>query len=333
MPCFHPREIIINKPKLVYKWTELPDGSVKRDSEPFAVAQKYSIQVPCGKCAACLALQQAQWSFRIEQEALRGGHASALFVTFTFDNSHLPEDECLSKSHVQRYLRNLRQNLYRKYFDGTDKASVPKVVYYFCGEYGSLRGRPHYHAILFFSKSVDWRIIQDSWNKGIVDIREFTSARAGYVAKYSVKQMELDYGGRTRPFHLQSKGLGKCFLEGKSMKSLANNFYYQNLSGYNVKLPRYYLDKLGTVRNTYFKGSVFGSTLKRTVTSHSYLYEAAVSKMQFNNDRNRFYDMSRRNMSELDYELWSRRNNEHREQLWLRLQHSTPYAQKSRIGL
>lgn len=276
MPCFHPREIIIRKPKVIYQWIPNPDGTMTRivDNKTASVAGKQAILVPCGKCAACRAQAQSQWSFRIENEALYGGHASCLFVTFTYAPEFLPKDKCLSKIEVQRYLHDLRQNLYRRYSGGTDSEIVPKVKYYFCGEYGSMYGRPHYHAILFFSRSVDWTIIQKSWGKGIVDIREFTPARAGYVAKYSLKDLEEDYNGRTPPFHLQSKGLGQCFLNKyNSFRSLSFNTYFSNLSGHKVKLPRYYLDKLGTTRK--FKSKVLkDGTIKRTsTTSHSYAYE------------------------------------------------------------
>lgn len=334
MPCFHPLDIVINKSKLIYKWIEQPDGTLKRDKKPFAVAHKYTIQVPCGKCPACLALQQSQWSFRIEQEALYGGHASALFVTFTYDNEHLPNDLCVSKACVQRYLRNLRQNLKRRYYDGTSMESVPKVVYYFCAEYGSLRGRPHYHAILFFSKSIDWRIIQDSWNKGIVDIREFSSARAGYVAKYSVKQMELDYGGRTRPFHLQSQGLGKCFLNGKSIKDLSNSMYFSNLSGFKVKLPRYYLDKLGSTRVFYSKAHLSPrGFIGKSETFHSFDYERLVETSRLRFLKNRASEISRHGMSEFEYDSYVSAGLVHKEQLFNRLQINSVYAQKSRLGL
>lgn len=105
--------------------------------------------------------------------------------------------------------------------------------------------------MLFLSKSIDWLLIQNSWKKGIVDIRPFSSARAGYVAKYSVKQKDLDYENRLPTFHMQSNGLGACFLEGKSLETLNNNLYWRNLSGRSVKLPRYYLEKLGYTRSRF----------------------------------------------------------------------------------
>lgn len=241
MSCFHPREIVVNKRKFTYQWTEdSATGKLLRSKRPLGVLDKYVIQVPCGKCPACLALQQSQWSFRIEQEALYGGHSSCLFITYTYDNEHLPSDFGLHKEEMQKYLHDLRQNIDRYYSED----ERPKVRYYICGEYGSKRGRPHFHGILFFSRPINWLLIQKSWNKGIVDIRPFSSARAGYVAKYSVKQLELDYEGRPKPFHMQSQGLGKCFLDSHSIKSLRFTGYFTNASGRKVKLPRYYLDKL-----------------------------------------------------------------------------------------
>lgn len=280
MPCFHPREVKVNKPRITYKWIQMPDGSIKRERDSkgkpivLGVASWYFIQVPCGKCRWCLALQQSQWSFRIEQEVLHGGYAQSLFVTLTYAPEFLPDDAGLYKSEVQKYLHDLRQNLYRRYScNGTDKEAVPKVSYYICGEYGSRFGRPHFHCILMFTKSVDWRIIQKSWSKGIVDIREFTPARAGYVAKYSVKDLSLDYAGRPAPFHLQSKGLGSAFLKVRSsFASLQYNTYFANSSGRKVKLPRYYLDKLGITRK-YYDYEVEGVKFRRSSSYHSFSYD------------------------------------------------------------
>lgn len=340
MPCFHPRDIVVHKSRIVYNWIEKPDGTVVREKKPVGVCRQYTIQVPCGKCLACLALSQSQWSFRIEQEAVHGGHAAVYFVTFTYDNEHLPADLSVNKSEVQKYLHDLRQNLYRRYFDAASQESVPKVTYYFCAEYGSKRGRPHYHAILMFSRSVDWSIIQHSWNKGIVDIREFTSARAGYVAKYSVKQFDLDYEGRTPPFHLQSLGLGKCFLNNNSIKSLNYNLFYRNLSGRKVKLPRYYVDKLTTIDVSrdvmcYDKnGHLVLFRTKPTKVYRSYGFEvlSAMSEFRFRKSYN--LQVAQSGLSSTAFEIQRQFELDKLEQSLINhFNNSSSYAQKSRIGL
>lgn len=221
--------------------------------------------VNCGKCAQCLAESQKQWAFRIENEALFGGHHAVYFVTYTYAPAFLPPNNELQKTHVQDYMHDLRQKLDLRY----GKSAI-KVKYYFCGEYGSRYGRAHYHAILFFSKSVDWRIIQSAWGKGIVDILPFLPARAGYVAKYSMKQLGQMYDGKQPPFRLVSNGIGKCFIEGKTIKDFNYSGYYRNLSGYKIKLPRYYMDKLVSERNrwrsvTYFNGEKVVSNRSHTI--------------------------------------------------------------------
>lgn len=334
MACFHPREILVDSPKgrYTYLWTMTPEGYAKKVKK-VGVALKYCVLVPCGKCLACLAQQQSQWSFRIEQEVLYGDHPFALFVTFTYDNEHLPEDLSVSKTEVQKYLHDLRQNLHRRYFDGADKETVPSVRYYFCAEYGSKRGRPHYHAILMFNKSVDWRIIQSSWSKGIVDIREFNSARAGYVAKYSVKQLDLDYEGRTRPFHLQSQGLGKTFINGKTLDSLKYNLYYRNLSGRKVKLPRYYIDKLGVTRKYTKVLHKDGSVTRKSESIHSYAYDVTVATSQMRFEASYCNAIARSGLSQREYDLRLISEHETLEHNLIQRNKQSIYYVKSRIGL
>lgn len=198
---------------------------------------KHYIEVPCGKCPACLSRAQQQWQFRIEQEVLDPAVVSALFVTLTYAPKYLPIDKCVNKEDVQKYLKRLRKNLERY-------IPSPRLRYYACGEYGELNFRPHYHLILTFTRSIDWKIIEQSWGKGIVDIAPFTPARAGYVAKYSLKQYGINYKGLRPPFRLCSKGLGKYFLVGRNARSLGYSNRFGNISGRDTVLHRYYIDKL-----------------------------------------------------------------------------------------
>lgn len=214
------------------------EGKINRFTERRLMKVRHYVNVPCGKCPACLARLQQQWAFRIEQEVLRPSVVSALFVTLTYAPKYLPSDFSVHKEDVQKYLKRLRTNLLRNF--------SPKcnLRYYACGEYGDLNNRPHYHLILAFNMSVPWKMIQSSWNMGIVDISPFTLARAGYVAKYSLKQFGLSYEGLRPPFRLCSKGLGSYFLVGRSARSLGYSNRFRNLSGRSVVLHRYYLDKL-----------------------------------------------------------------------------------------
>lgn len=190
--------------------------------------------VPCGKCVACLRTRQQQYAFRAEWEALDPSNVQVLFCTFTYSDEYLPLDNELSKLEVQRFIRRLRL-----YCPGV------RVRYFFCGEHGEQFDRAHYHAILYFDTYVGFEPILKAWPFGIVDIAPFLPARAGYVAKYSVKQLGDDSSYRQEPFLLLSNSLGQYFLQ-KHGDFIRKNYIavWYNLSGYPVVIPRYYIDKL-----------------------------------------------------------------------------------------
>lgn len=325
MSCFHPRHIKVEK---VFHAGYAFDYSKNRYVS-LGGGSSYYILVPCGKCRACLAEFQSQWAFRLEQEALYGGHASTLFVTLTYAQDSLPSDLSVHKEEVQRYIHDLRQMIGYRYKD-----KKVKLKYFFCAEYGSKRGRPHYHALLFLSDSVDWSLIQRAWNKGIVDIRPFSSARAGYVAKYSVKQNNLDYEGRLPTFHLQSNGLGECFLAGKSLDTLNGSLYWRNLSGRRVKLPRYYLEKLGYERKRFRWKTADG-----LVITKSFSHKTPAMHYLSLRIRSEFYkqDAVRRSLfgnTARSYDVWLADNTVRMEQvLENRFWKESAYARLTSLGL
>lgn len=137
--------------------------------------------VPCGKCIGCLRSRQMQYAFRMEWEALDPSNKMIRFCTFTYAPKYLPNDNELSVSVVQHYVRRLKKYL----------PNGVRVRYVFCAEHGSAdyTERAHYHAILYFSEIIPDRLISRAWSFGRVDIQEPSLARFGYVAKYSTKQL------------------------------------------------------------------------------------------------------------------------------------------------
>lgn len=190
----------------------------------------------------------------------------------------------------------------------------------------------HYHAIMMFSKPIDWTLIQSAWNKGIVDIRSFSSARAGYVAKYSVKQLELDYEGRERPFHLQSKGLGDCFLVGKSFATLNYSIYWRNLSGRRIKLPRYYIDKLGTWRTTQKWKDDDGNVFTRSRTYHNRYYLRMKEKSYNDFIEKDSINRSRFGNTASSYDLWLYHKADKLEHELINLSKKSSYYELTRQG-
>lgn len=221
MPCYTPIPVRNRR-----------ESSLNRHGSTF-----YNL-VPCGKCIGCLRTRQMQYAFRMEYEALDPSNRMIRFCTFTYAPEYLPEDNELSKLEVQHYVRRLKKYL----------PSNVRVRYVFCGEHGSeaYTERAHYHAILFFSEIIPDRLIAKAWPFGRVDISEPSLQRFGYVAKYSVKQLgDNSEKWNQPPFLLISNGVGFYFLEkhGDFIRRYYINSWI-NASGYNVLLPRIFMERL-----------------------------------------------------------------------------------------
>ena len=166
-------------------------------------------QVPCGKCLECLKLRVNSWFVRLMAEYKSA--SSALFVTLTYDDEHLPFSDnglmCLDYKHTQLLWKDIRNN--RR---GTDLEGQ-KFKYFLVGEYGSKAHRPHYHAIVFNVKPDE---IIDTWKHGHVDIGNVTEASTYYTLKYALKRAKRwnksDADDRNVEKALMSRGLVLTFL-------------------------------------------------------------------------------------------------------------------------
>lgn len=174
----------------------------------------------------------------------------SFFVTYTYDPEHLmfcsKGRPTLYPSHLTNYWK-----LLRKKFKG-------KISYYACGEYGSNRQRPHYHAIVFIE---DYNILpmhalqhlQTEWKHGDVFVGTVTGESVAYVLKYLSKKPSVpQYAGdkRVPEFQRVSKGMGAEYLT-DSMKNwhfadLTERAYIPTAGGGRAPMPRYFKDKLYT---------------------------------------------------------------------------------------
>lgn len=117
---------------------------------------------PCGRCYECLSRKRSDWSLRIQEQAKV---MSCFHAILTYDNEHLPLlSDCtptLCKRDLQLFFKRLRH-----------KYPANKLKYFVAGEYGSRRGRPHYHALIFGipfqDKNVVISTIEDAWQNGEV---------------------------------------------------------------------------------------------------------------------------------------------------------------------
>jgi hypothetical protein len=200
--------------------------------------------VPCNKCRACRIARAKEWSVRMIHEM--DYHDESSFVTLTYADDNLPEDECIHKEHFQLFIMRLRRRLENR-----------KLKYYACGEYGEKYGRPHYHAIVFGLSLRDKEDVEDCWNAGLVHMGTVTYDSARYVADYIQKDdrgevyCNENYLYRTPPFSLMSKGIGKRFAEDNQEQILQQMDI--TMHGHSVGIPKFYKKVLDLEGDEYFK--------------------------------------------------------------------------------
>lgn len=187
--------------------------------------EKENLWIPCGKCPSCRVSRSREWTIRLLHEYAY--HESTAFITLTYDDENLPENESVDKKELQRVIRQLRDQ----------KENI--VKYYAIGEYGEEKGRPHYHGIMFGLGRKDTELIENTWKKGIISVDSVTQYSIRYVTDYIHKENWIElYDYRTPPFSLQSQGLGKRWaLENK--EHLIQNIG-TTMNGQKIGIPKYY---------------------------------------------------------------------------------------------
>lgn len=215
-----PRSEVLDK--LNYDPTYISESLKKINGRSLKIQYE---KIPCGKCWACQLNYSAEWATRIECECKKDDHN--YFITFTYDNDHLPENGSLKPEHITTFIKSLRKHYERKGIKG--------IKYFYCGEYGSTTGRPHYHMILmhcplnlneFYDTHIDtnfqehWKSkeINKWWDKGITDIAAATWSTAAYVARYCTKKIGTDQSqyealGRKPEFIRMSNGIGDSYYQ------------------------------------------------------------------------------------------------------------------------
>ena len=189
------------------------------------------LQVGCKTCWQCRKRKIADYVGRSIAEARMSNKTYA--VTLTYGDDNLEEHQLvhavtLVYKDVQDFLKKLR----KKY----------QVRYIVTGEYGSAKGRAHWHIILFFknkfpdvqkNKRVDWKY----WDKGFVYFQEPDWKGFEYCLKYVLK----DQTSRQSDSHLamsKKPPLGHEFFQ-----QLAKQYVEQAL------VPQTYFYKFGDVRD------------------------------------------------------------------------------------
>lgn len=149
--------------------------------------------LPCGQCIGCRVQRVNDWTIRCLHEAQMSG--LSCFLTLTYDDNNIPPRGDLNYPDFQGFMKRLRR--YRAY------RGQQSPRYFVGGEYGSKKGRPHYHALLFGFFPDDrvpypteneypmWSspTIEKLWGKGRHNFGLVTPESASYVAGYATKKI------------------------------------------------------------------------------------------------------------------------------------------------
>ena len=199
------------------------------------------IQVPCGKCEACLANRSQQWVFRLNQEAKQS--VISHFITLTYADEYLYRNDngvpSVNKRHVQLFFKRLRHC-----------APDSKLRYFLVSEYGPETFRPHYHFLLFgWPDCVDLdKSLSLCW-PSFHTIGLVTPARIQYCANYYIQKATAPPGADPN-FSLCSRnpGIGANYITPKSeewhKQDTGDRYYCVLPGGSKVSMPRYYQEKL-----------------------------------------------------------------------------------------
>ena len=217
------------------------------------------IAVPCGKCEDCLRMNARAWSIRILEEAKQ--YENNYFITFTYDDDHLPEYGSLVPDEISLFNKKLKTYLNRK-------GCKSDFRFYGVGEYGSQTFRPHYHVIYFNLDIPDLKVYQknelnqplftskfleDVWGKGNILIGLVDVGSACYVARYcdkKKKNLTQEDLNNLKLFHLEPEfsrmsrrpGIGSNYLE-KLLANVKNGVYKIQFKDNNFSIPKFYTKK------------------------------------------------------------------------------------------
>ncbi|WNK14085.1 MAG: replication initiator protein [Microvirus sp.] len=175
-----------------------------------------------------------------------GNHQNSIFVTLTYDDNNIPENDSLCKRDLQLFIKRLR------------KISPNKIKYFAVGEYGDTTDRPHYHLIIFglSLSSEHKKLILKTWDKcewsperirASFGLAEPFSIQyvAGYIHKKlsgEIAKEEYTEKNREPVFRLLSLGIGRDFCD-QNAEQLEQQLHV-TVRGEKVALPRYYLNRL-----------------------------------------------------------------------------------------
>lgn len=213
---------------------------------------------PCGQCINCRVNKKRGIIARCLLETTQ--HAASYFLTLTYDvpKSQVvgPYETYLSKYHVQCFFKRLGKEFGRRQFK-----------YVVRGEYGTNKGRAHYHILLWADNpSIGKADFERIWGFGNVDIGDIEPASVDYVVDYLFKTPEIladiyssPDGRAAHPdYRTFSQGIGARAVHDLAYRGILHNSF--RLLGREYPVPRYlklkYLRASSLTEHYYAHGSL-----------------------------------------------------------------------------
>lgn len=136
MSCYNPIPVIFKK-------GERPQIIDQLSTDQWNKNWRWQDKINCKKCIGCKIDYCNEWATRGQLEAKKS--PNNWFITLTYNDENLPLNNynipTLKKEHITKFINTLRKHFERRNHTG--------IKYLIGGEYGTKKGRPHYHLILF----------------------------------------------------------------------------------------------------------------------------------------------------------------------------------------
>lgn len=181
--------------------------------------------VACRKCWQCCERKVDDWVGRNIAEGKTAKAAHVVTLTYGEDLSIGGVDHIraavLTYSDVQKFLKYLRVEGY-------------PVRYFVVGEYGSMKGRAHWHIILYWQGAVPEHTLRENfmwkfWPHGWAYFDKMSPEAIRYACKYVMKDMQDDYRQGFGPMPSKKPPLGDAYL-----RRLAKQYVDAGLSPQNL---------------------------------------------------------------------------------------------------
>jgi hypothetical protein len=249
--------------------------------------------VPCGRCNNCIQTKRSVWTFRLLMELRVAESAYFVTLTYDSENVPLIPQYgnqlvmSLRREDATLFIKRLRKRILKeslsdsRYVKKSEKAGKwthngglrsskiiswsPKLRYFMCGEYGGDTNRPHYHIALYnipneyvrtnpINGKLYSNVLEEVWNKGLIDIGKLERGSAHYMTKYHMFPQDPSWhesDKRVKPYAVMSRnpGIGINFIDENIRDYFVGSSvgYYTFKNGDKVPLGRYYKDKLDEI--------------------------------------------------------------------------------------